>query len=92
MDVRINDAVTNWCAKHNAETVLTNKCTEAYNNDLTGWREVKARIYDTRADSDYRIVAVASGDSFEVKAIYRHANSGGKTYVVGERVVQYGKG
>ncbi|HGG57883.1 MAG TPA: hypothetical protein ENK31_08830 [Nannocystis exedens] len=68
------------------------KYTEAYNDDLSGWRQVKATIYyDLRASTDYRIVAVAQGDNFAVKAIHCRGKNGGKTYVAGEHITAYGR-
>ncbi len=91
MEVTINDAVQAWCDTNKvvAKTLRT-KCTEAYNDDFSTWRNVGKSVYDFRASGDYRVVAKKSTAVFAVKAVYQHGTSGGKVYVCGERVKEYG--
>jgi hypothetical protein len=65
------------------------KCAEAVNGDLSTWRNVGRGIYDYHVSGNFRAVAVKDEDDFDLKAIYKHANRGGKTKVVGAIVVGY---
>ena len=94
MDVMVNDKAADWI-QGQAPAVrrqYNTKCGEAADDDLSTWRDVGKSVYDYNVSGmgDYRVVAVKSGTTFHVQAIYRHGSSGGKTKVVGADVSDYG--
>lgn len=90
----VNDKTADWIQGQApaVRTQYNTKCTEAMNDDLSTWRDVGKSVYDYNVSGmgDYRVVAVKSGNDFNVQAIYRHGSSGGKTKVVGATVASYG--
>ena len=98
MIVNVIPTVSAWVAgrAQAQRNIYNTKCTEAANNDLSTWRNVGRGNYDCRLDGDLRLVAsktggvaVAATDTFTVSAIYRHADGGGKTLIVGTAVPTY---
>ena len=97
MNVMVNHSVAGWMGKQTADVknMFNTKCGEAVRNDLRTWRNVGKGVYDFWASGNFRVVATKTGgnqandgDTFNVAAIYKHANKG-KKKVVGANVASY---
>jgi hypothetical protein len=97
MNVTVNQSVSAWMGKQTTDVknMYNTKCGEAVANDLRTWRNVGKGVYDFRASGNYRVVATKTGgqqandgDTFNVAAIYKHANKG-KKKLVGATVASY---
>jgi hypothetical protein len=91
MDVKVNDKVQVWMSNQGKaeKNTFNTKCTEAINDDLSTWQLVGKSVYHYRVTGNFRAVATKSGKNFNVAAIYKHGENGGKVLETGQTVKDY---